>query len=120
MPKVTTIEAGTTDFSLFSEEANKTTWRQDLVGVAPMFRPTLALTSKLNAPKTNANVALKLSKPVIVTVNGLPVVRGTRISEFRHTALQNLDSAEAISDIDVMIAALTALKQNIVDGRATA
>lgn len=120
MTKVTTIEAGTTDFSLFSEETNKAIWRQDLVGVPPMYRPTLTLTSKLNAPKTNANVALKLSKPVIVTVDGLPVVRGTRVSEFRHTALQNLDSAAAASDIDVMIIALTALKQNIIDGRASA
>lgn len=120
MPKIETIEAGTDDFVLFLEEPNKTTWRKEDTSVAPMFRSTLTLSGKLNAQRTNVNMALKLVTPVISTVNGVSVVSSTRVSEFKHTALQNLDSALAIPDIDVMITALTALKQNIINGKAKA
>lgn len=120
MPKIETIEAGTNDFVLFLEEPNKTTWRQEDASVAPMYRPTLTLLGKLNAQRTNVNMALKLVTPVLSTVNGIDVVSATRVTEVRHTALQNLDSARAITDIDFMIVALTALKHNIVDGKAKA
>lgn len=120
MPKIETIEAGTNDFVLFLEEPNKTTWRKEDTSVAPMFRPMLTLVGKLNAQRTNVNMALKLVTPVISTVNGSTVVSSTRVTELRHTALQNLDSALAIPDIDIMVTALNALKQNIVDGKAKA
>lgn len=120
MSKIETIEAGTNDFVLFLEEPNKATWRKEDASVPPMFRPTLTLTGKINAQRTNVNMALKLVTPVMSTVNGVPVVSSTRVSEFKHTALQNLDPVLAVPDIDVMITALTALKQNIVDGKAKA
>lgn len=120
MPKIETIEAGANDFVLYLEEPNKTTWRKEDPSVAPMFRPTLTLVGKLNAQRTNVNMALKLVTPVISTVNGVNVVSSTRVTEVRHTALQNLDSALAIPDIDFLIVALAALKLNIVNGKAKA
>lgn len=120
MSKIETIEAGTNDFVLFLEEPYKATWRKEDPSVPPMYRPTLTLSGKMNAQRTNVNVALKLVTPVTSTVNGVTVVSASRVTEVRHTALQNLDSALAVPDIDFIITALTALKQNIVDGKAKA
>lgn len=120
MTKVTTIEAGAIDFTLFNESDAKTIWRKEDTSVPPMFRPTIQLTGKLNSSRTNANMALKLVTPVIVTENGRVVPIAYRTSQFNHTALQSVDNTAAAADIDIMIAALTALKQNIIDGKASA
>lgn len=120
MSKVLVIEAGTIDFSLFNEADGKTIWRQEDTSVPPMYRPTIQLTGKLNASRTNANMALKLVTPVVVTENGRVTPIAYRTSQFSHTALQSVDNTSASADIDIMIAALTALKQNIIDGKATA
>lgn len=120
MTKVTAIEAGSIDFILFNEADGKTIWRKEDLSVPPMYRPTIQLSGKLNASRTNANMALKLVTPVVATENGRVVPIAYRTSQFTHTALQSIDSNEATADIDVMISALTALKRNIIDGRATA
>lgn len=120
MSKVTLIEAGAIDFTLFNEADGKTIWRREDTSVPPMYRPTIQLSGKFNASRTNANMALKLVTPVTVTENGRVVPVAYRTSQFNHTALQSIDNSDAATDIDIMIAALTALKQNIIDGKASA
>lgn len=111
-----TIEAGTLDFTLLSATKDRAEYRVEDTSIPPMFRRTLVLTAKPNAPGTNVNVAFKLVTPVVVTVNGILQAPHRRVITGSFTSLQNvLDESEG-KDISDMAAVLTALKSNFVNG----
>lgn len=120
MASLPIIESGAIDLTEFSVSADRAVWRQENAAVPPMFRRTLNLVVKPNKTNTNVNVALKLVTPVISTVDGNIVSANSRVCTVSYTALQNVISADSGTDIDTMIAALTVLKDAIIDGRLPA
>lgn len=110
------IEGGEIDFTILSHSADQAVWRQENLTIPPMFRPTFELKAKANKPKTNVNMTLKLVTPVISTVAGNTVSLNTRVGTFSYTSLQNVSDASNGVMLDQMIAALTVLKKNFVQG----
>lgn len=112
-----TIEAGAINFTPFSIVGDKAVWRKEDPALPPMFRPTLTLTARKNSTGTNVNVTLKSVTPIVSIVDGTSVSRNSRVATFSYTSLQNVVDETAGADIDAMIAALTALKSQFVNGR---
>ena len=113
------IEAGVVDLTLFSQIADKVTYRIEDTDLPPMFRPTLVLTTKPNRAGTNVNVTLKLLRPITAEVNGNLVALNNRVTALSYTSLQNTTDSTAGADLDIMIAAITALKSQVSEGRAS-
>lgn len=113
------IEAGVVDLTLFSQIADKVTYRIEDSGLPPMFRPTLVLTTKPNRAGTNVNVTIKLLRPITAVINGNLSALNTRVTALSYTSLQNTTDSTAGADLDIMIAAITALKSQVTEGRAS-
>ena len=112
-----TIETGAINFTPFSVIGEKAVWRKEDTNLPPMFRPTLTLTARKNSTGTNVNVTLKSVTPIVSIVNGVSVSRNSRVATFSYTSLQNVVDETTGGDIAAMIAALTALKGQFVNGR---
>lgn len=113
------IEAGAIDLTLFSQTADRVTYRIENAELPPMHRPTLVLTTKPNRPGTNVNVTLKLLRPITAEVNGNLVALNNRVTALSYTSLQNTTDPTAGADLDIMIAAIAALKLQLSEGRAS-
>lgn len=113
------IEAGIFDLTLFSQTADKVTYRIEDTALPPMFRPTLVLSTKPNRAGTNVNVTLKLLRPITAEINGSLTALNNRVTALSYTSLQNTTDSTAGADLDIMIAAITALKPQVTEGRAS-
>lgn len=111
------IEAGEIDFTPFSVVGTTAIWRKEDTTLPPLYRPTIKLVVKPNSTGTNVNMTLKSVTPIVSTVNGVTVSTNSRVLTVSYTALQNVVDSSNGADIDAMIAALTALKQSLVQGR---
>lgn len=121
MAVVQKIVVGSKDFTLFSNPSSLDSpaiWRHEDVTLAPMFRPTIKHTARPNSLGTNVNSKVVIDIPIVTTVSDQQTstskVRGT----FDFTSLQNTASDASLTlAIDASIAALTALKLNLIAGR---
>ena len=104
-------------FSLPTSNGDAAVWRVEDASIAPMFRPTLRLTSKANNLGTNVNMTLKASVPVVSTVDGTQVSKNTAIASATLTALQNVSTSEAADAIDALIKGLTAVRDAMIAGK---
>lgn len=121
MAVVQKITVGTKDFTLFSNPSSLDSpaiWRHEDVTLAPMYRPTIKHTARPNSLGTNVNSKVVIDVPIVTTVadqqTSTSKVRGT----FDFTSLQNTSNDATLTlAIDASIAALTALKSNLIAGR---
>lgn len=115
------IAVGSKEFTLFSNPSSidsPAIWRHEDATIAPMFRPTIKHTARPNSLGTNVNSKVVIDVPIVTTVldrqTSTSKVRGT----FDFTSLQNTASdVSLVLAIDASIAALTALKSNLIAGR---
>lgn len=115
------ITVGSKEFTLYSNPSSLDSpaiWRHEDVTLAPMYRPTIKHTARPNSVGTNVNSKVVIDVPIVTTVSDQQTstskVRGT----FDFTSLQNTASdANLTLAIDASIAALTALKSNLIAGR---
>lgn len=116
------ITVGTKDFAIFSNPTSAgdpAVWRYEDLTKVPMLRPIIRQTVSKNSKGTNINVTVKASIPIVETVNSVQQSTNTAIATASITSLQNSLGSEVSDAVDSLIAALTALKANIVAGRTT-
>lgn len=113
------IVAGTHTFKPFSlptSIGDPAIWREEVSAVAPMFRPTIKLTSSQNKTNTNVNMSVKVNVPDVVTVDGIQQAQNKAIATATITSLQNVTSDVVAQAIDGLIAALTSARTAILAG----
>lgn len=118
---VSKITVGSHEYKLFSAPTSAydpAIFRWEDSTKAPMFRPTIKLSGKLNATRTNANMTVRVECPVVFTDadTGKQGSTDNVVGTFSFTSLQNTLSTETSEVIDAAIAALTAFKANLVSG----
>lgn len=115
------ITVGDHEYTLFSAPTSAfdpAIYRWENSAKAPMFRPTIKLSGKLNATRTNANMTVRVECPVVFTDadTGKQGSTDNVVGTFSFTSLQNTLRPETSEVIDAAIAALTAFKTNLVAG----
>lgn len=113
------IVAGTHTFKPFSlptSLGDPAIWREEVSAVAPMYRPTIKLTSSKNKTNTNINMSVKVNVPDVVTVNGSQLAPNKAIATATITSLQNVTSDVVAQAIDGLITGLTATRTAILAG----
>lgn len=108
-------------FNLYSAPSsfdNPAVWRYEDANIAPLYRPTIKQEANPNAAGTNINSRVTTRVPVVTTVNGVASVTNTVKAVTDFTSLQVLVSSDSLTlAIEAQIAALTALKANIIAGK---
>lgn len=114
------IVVGTKSFAPISQPAGDSPaeWRVEDAAIVPMLRPTIRAKASINAQRTNVNVQVKVSVPVITVVNGVQLSSNTVIAAASVTVLQNTLGSEVTFALDSLIAALIAQRNAILLGHA--
>lgn len=119
MPNIT---SGTTVLSVYSNPTSAgdpAVWRVEDTSIVPMYRPMAKLSAKANPNGTNVNVTFKVTVPVVATIDGIQTSQNTAIASASITSLQNTTGDEVLQAVELLIAGLTATKEQIIAGRTS-
>lgn len=117
VPKIT---SGGKDYTLFEQPTSglsTSVYRYDDPAVAPVYRPTVTFRAVQNSAKTNHTMYLDVKLPVVETSNGVTQAPNKVQLKVSFTSLQNVVTPLTGDAVDLAIAALTALKANLVSGK---
>lgn len=120
MALVTKITAASKDYNLYESPVSglsTSVYRYDDPTVAPIFRPTITFRASANSAKTNHTMSLDVRVPVVQEVNGQPSAPNKVQAKVTFTSLQGVVTPLTAETVDITIAALTALKANLVAGK---
>lgn len=68
-------------------------WKVTAANVVPMYRPSFSLVMRDNGPKTGRHVEGVLKYPIVVTENGVAVLKATVPLSFSGTLPTNVDAS---------------------------
>lgn len=120
MAIVAKITGASKDFNLYEAPASGLStaiWRHEDPTVAPIYRPTVSLRAMSNSAKTNHTMTLDVKVPVVQTVDGIASAPNKVQAKVTFTSLQGVVTPLTSETVDITIAALTALKANLVAGK---
>lgn len=120
MAIVAKITGASKDFNLYEAPASGLStaiWRHEDPTVAPIYRPTVSLRAMSNSAKTNHTMTLDVKVPVVQTVDGIASAPNKVQAKVTFTSLQGIVTPLTSETVDITIAALTALKANLVAGK---